>query len=157
MWIMQALLWFSFAGYGQWIASIKRRRRAEGFLIGLILGPIGCVIEACIRERSIEACEKQQLRRSEEAKVLLEERQERSRARQADAARMREEAASRAAISKARRTASYQHLSAWFDRTILKFGWYKALPEVVQPMVVGLFISLPIVCVLILIFRRLLP
>ena len=36
----------------------------------------------------------------------------------------------------------------------MKFGWYKALPEVVQPMVVGLVISLPLVVVLVYLFKR---
>ena len=54
MWTAAPVIWLSFAGYGYWIASIKRRNPGEGTILGLLLGPIGCVFEATLRERTSE-------------------------------------------------------------------------------------------------------
>src|SRR4051812_31609573 len=54
MWIMALLVWSTFAGYGCWIANIKRRRPGEGIALGLLFGPIGCIVEASLRERTAE-------------------------------------------------------------------------------------------------------
>jgi hypothetical protein len=157
VWICSPLIWFSFAGYGLWIASIKRRHPAEGTLVGLIFGPIGCVVEACLQERTAEEIEEQRMRRREEAQARLVEEKAQNVALQVQAAERRQEAQSRAEVARARRAKSYEQCSAWFDKAILKFGWYKALPEVVQPMVIGLLISVPLVAVLILTFKTWLP
>jgi hypothetical protein len=58
------------------------------------------------------------------------------------------EAETRLAAARARRAASFARWKGWFDRVILQFGWYQALPEMVQPMVIGLAIALPFVLVL---------
>lgn len=42
-----------------------------------------------------------------------------------------------------------RQFSEWFDRTILKVGRYNALPEVAQPIVIGLLVALPLVAVLV--------
>jgi hypothetical protein len=157
VWIFSPLIWLSFAGYGLWIASIKRRHPAEGILLGLFFGPIGCVVEACLQERTAEEIEEQRMQRREEAQARLEEEKERNAASRVQAAELRQEAQSRAEVARVRRAESYEQLSAWFYQTILKFGWYKALPEVVQPMVIGLLISVPLVAVLILTRKTWLP
>jgi hypothetical protein len=153
VWILAPVIWLSFAGYGYWIAAIKRRQPTEGMLIGLFLGPIGCVVEACLRERTVEEVEERRVRLQEEAQAKLEEQQEQYGARQAERARRRQEAQKRAEAARTRRAEAYERFSAWFDQAILKFGWYKTLPEVAQPMVIGLLISVPFVLVLILMFK----
>ena len=103
MWILAPVIWLSFAGYGFWIATIKRRRPAEGMLFGVFLGPIGCVVEACLRERTAEEVEAQRLRRCEEAHAWLEEKQESLLAAQTERARRRKDAGARGEMAKARR------------------------------------------------------
>ena len=147
-------LWASFAIYGVWIASIKRRPLTEGLVLGLLLGPLGCLVSISLRERDIEALEREQTRRREEAEVRLEEEERRRRAYEDQAAQMRELSRQRAEAARIRRGEAYSRVYEWFDRTVLKFGWYKGLPEVIQPIVVGLLVALPLVLTLILIFRR---
>jgi hypothetical protein len=151
------LIWLSFAGYGLWIASIKRRHPAAGILFGLLFGPIGCVVEACLQERTAEEIKEHRMRRQKEAQARLEDEKERDAALQVQAAERRQEANSQAELARVRRAESYEQFSAWFDQTILKFGWYKTLPEVVQPIVIGLLVSVPLVLALILIFKAWLP
>ena len=153
MWILTPVIWISFAGYGFWIATIKRRHPAEGILFGLCLGPIGCAVEASLREWTIEEVEERRIRRQQETLARQEAEKEQYAAHQAEAVQRRQEDQERAELARARRAEAYERFSAWFDQAILKFGWYKALPEVVQPMVVGLLISVPFVLVLILIFK----
>jgi hypothetical protein len=71
---------------------------------------------------------------------------------QAEAAQRWNEAQDRAEQAKVRRAEAYARFSEWFDEAILKFGWYKALPEVAQPIVIGLLVALPLVAVLIFVF-----
>ena len=153
MWILTPLIWLSFAGYGYWIATIKRRNPGEGVLYGLLLGPLGCVVEACLRERAPEEIEEERTRRQEEAKARLEEERDRQAALRADAILRRQEAQVRADAARARRADAFGRFSDWFDRAVLKFGWYRGLPEVVQPIVIGLLVALPLVVVMILVFR----
>ena len=40
--------WAAFAGLGAFIASAKSRPVREGLLIGLLFGPLGCLIEALL-------------------------------------------------------------------------------------------------------------
>jgi hypothetical protein len=127
-------IWAMFSGYGAWIASIKRRSLGEGLALGLFLGPVGCVVEASLRERTVEEVDEERIRRQDEAQVRLEEEV-------------------RAEVSRTRRAEAFGRFSSWFDRFILNFGWYRALPEVVQPIVIGLSVALPIVAVLIYFFR----
>ena len=155
MWIATPVIWLSFAGYGYWIASIKRRNPGEGAILGLRLGPIGCVIEAMLRERTSEEIDQERERRQQEAEERLQEQRQHQADLQAQAAIHRKEAQARAEIARIGREELYARFSAWFDRAIIKFGWYKALPEVVQPIVLGLFISLPLIALLILLLRRL--
>ena len=151
---MILVIWATFAGYGYWIASIKRRPPGEGILFGLLLGPIGCVVEATRRERTVEEVEEERVRRQVEARIRLEEDKGRQATFQAQAARQREEAQERAEVASARRAEAYARFSKLFEEAILKFGWFKALPEVAQPIVIGVLVALPLVLVTILVFRR---
>jgi ABC-type multidrug transport system fused ATPase/permease subunit len=155
MWTAAPVIWLSFAGYGYWIASIKRRNPGEGAILGLLLGPIGCVLEATFRERTSEEIDQERERRQQEAQERLQEQRQLQADLQAEAAKRRKEAEARAEIARIRREKQSARFSAWFDRAILKFGWYKALPEVVQPIVLGLLFSLPLVGLLILLLRGL--
>jgi hypothetical protein len=146
-------LWATFAGYGCWIASIKRRSPAEGIALGLFLGPIGCLVEATLRERSAAEVEEERVRQTEEAQARSEEERERRDASRAEAARRRIEARARSEAARVRRAESFARFSSWFDEAVLKFGWYEALPEVAQPIVVGTLLALPVVVGLILILK----
>ncbi len=147
-------IWATFAVYGVWISSIKRRPLGEGLALGLLLGPLGCLVSVSLRERDIEALAEEQARRQEEVNVRLEEEEQRRLAYEDQAMQMRELSQQRAEAARLRRAEFYLRVYAWFDRTVLKFGWYKALPEVAQPIVVGLLVALPLVVTLVLIFKR---
>lgn len=43
-----AVVWGIFGFLGMWIASQKGRSEAEGFLLGLLFGPLGALIEAVL-------------------------------------------------------------------------------------------------------------
>lgn len=45
-------VWLSSAGYGYWITSIKQSPHAQGLLFGLLLRPIGCMVEESVRSLS---------------------------------------------------------------------------------------------------------
>jgi hypothetical protein len=146
-------IWATFPGYGAWIATVKRRNPGEGIILGLLLGPVGCVLEASLRERTAGEVEQERARFQEEAQARLEGEKRRLAAFQAEVARRRKEARERAEAARVRRAEAYARFAAWFDRAVLKFGWYKGLPEVAQPIVVGLLVALPIVVVMALIFQ----
>ena len=149
MWLAAPAVWLSFAGYGYWIASIKRRPHAEGILFGLLLGPIGCVLEATRPERTVEEVEEVRARAIEEAEARAERERERLAAAQVEADEDSKQARIRAEEARVRRVEAYNRFSSWFDRAVLRFGWFKALPEVVQPIVIGLSVALPIVAVMV--------
>ena len=48
------LAWFIFAMLGSWIALQKARSGAEGFVLGLLFGPFGALIEALLPSISLE-------------------------------------------------------------------------------------------------------
>jgi hypothetical protein len=147
-------IWASFGGYGYWIASVKRRSPGEGLLLGILFGPVGCVVEALLGERTAEDVEQDQLRLQAEIQAKLQEEKDRRSALHAEYARHKKEAQERAEAARARRSETYTRFSIWFDRMVLKFGWYKALPEVAQPIVIGLVVAVPLVAVLFLMFKR---
>lgn len=105
-----------------------------------------------LRERTAEEVEQERGRRQEEARARFEEEKERQAALQVEAARRHQEAQARAEAARARRAEAFGPFSGWFDRAILKFGWFKALPEVAQPIVIGMLVALSPVVVLILVF-----
>src|SRR4051812_44223039 len=115
MWVVSPLLWLSFVGYGYWIANIKRRNPGEGIILGLLFGPIGCVLEASLRERTAEEVEQERIRRQEDAQTRLEEERERQAAFRAEAARRRKESKERAEVARERRAEAYARFSDWFD------------------------------------------
>lgn len=156
MWAMAPAIWLSFGGYGCWIATIKRRNPAEGLLFGLLLGPIGCVVEASRRERTqrtVEEIEEQRVRSAGEAEARAEREADRLSAWRAEDDRRRQAARLRADEARVRRAEAYVRFSIWFDRAVLKFGWFKVLPEVAQPIIIGLSLGLPVVAVVIYLFR----
>lgn len=151
--VVMLAIWATFAGYGYWIASIKRRSPKEGLALGLLLGPIGCFVAATLRERTTEEVEDAQARLHEDAVMRQEAERERQAAFQAETARRRAEAKQRAEEARERRTEAYARFSEWFDGAILRFGWFKALPEVAQPIVIGLLVAVPLAIVMILLMR----
>ena len=46
--LLFAVMWAPFSGLGAFIASAKSRPVREGLLIGLLFGPLGCLIEALL-------------------------------------------------------------------------------------------------------------
>lgn len=160
------VVWLSFGGFGAWIASVKNRPTHEGMLVGVFFGPLGCLIEALLpdgqptlvgsppsddgsdsvleKEREAEAearIRMRAIRREEWRREWEAERRENEQRRREAVARLR-------AFGK-RRLAEVR----WAFRFFLGFGWYRSLPEVAQPIVLGLAISLPIVLAIVLMMR----
>src|SRR5437588_52348 len=46
--IVFGIVWIIFGCLGAWIANQKHRDGGEGFILGLLFGPIGCLIEAIL-------------------------------------------------------------------------------------------------------------
>jgi hypothetical protein len=153
MLLLIIIVWITFAGYGYWVATVKRRHPGEGLFLGLLLGPVGVIVEASLRERTAEEVEAERTRRREEAQARAVEEQEHQAALQAEALRRRRESQARSEAARAIRAEALGRLSEWFDRVILRFGWYKALPETAQPIAIGLMIAIPLVVLLILLLR----
>ncbi|WP_422927446.1 hypothetical protein [Singulisphaera sp. PoT] len=147
-------IWSTFVGCGYWVAVIKRRHPLEGAAFGLVLGPLGCVVESVLRERTAEEVGRLKLHRQAVAEARLEARRHWREIRKAEDDRRREELAAYREDRRIRREEARERFAAWFDRTILKFGWYKALPEVLQPIVLGLLFATPLVVVMVLVLRK---
>ncbi len=43
---------------------------------------------------------------------------------------------------------------AWFNRVVIRFGWFRALPETARPIVVGLAVALPVIGMIVVFFGR---
>jgi len=150
------LIWFSFGGFGAWIASVKNRPTNEGMLVGLFFGPLGCLVEALLPDgqptlvvsRASDVGSDSVVEEESEAEVRIrmraiqrEQWQREREARHREIEQRRRETVARLQTFGARRLAE----ARWGCRFFLGFGWYRALPEVAQPIVLGLAISLPIV------------
>lgn len=158
------VVWLSFGGFGAWIASIKNRPTLEGALVGLFFGPLGCLIEALLPDGQptlavppasdggvdfVAAKENKAEARIRTRAARLEEwRQERETERRENEQRRRQAVAQLRAFGRRRLVEA-----RWVFRFFLGFGWYRALPEVVQPIVLGLVVSLPIVLVIVFMMR----
>ncbi|AGA27642.1 hypothetical protein [Singulisphaera acidiphila] len=159
-------LWIMFALFGSWIASAKGRSSLEGFVIGFLFGPLGCLIEALLPtlayatpspfhavtitpEQAAEAEQEEERRRKYQfdRDMLIAERQAKL-----DAQRD-------AALELARKQAdeTRRQAWAWFNRVVIRFGWFRALPETAQPIVVGLAVALPVICVIVILFQPVKP
>lgn len=49
-----AMAWMLFVGFGWWIALQKNRRGTEGAILGLLFGPLGCLVEALLPNQTPE-------------------------------------------------------------------------------------------------------
>ena len=49
-----AIAWVAMVGLGAFIATVKRRPLPEGFILGLIFGPFGCLIEALLPTNPVD-------------------------------------------------------------------------------------------------------
>ena len=50
--VILLLVWGLLGGVGSWIATQKGRSGAEGFVLGVLLGPIGWIIEALLPQQT---------------------------------------------------------------------------------------------------------
>jgi hypothetical protein len=50
--VFVGILAVAMGGLGAWIASQKQRDPSEGFILGLLFGPLGCLIEALLPSRN---------------------------------------------------------------------------------------------------------
>ncbi len=181
--VVLLLVWASFGGLGFWIASQKRRPEAEGLVLGLIFGPLGCLIEGLMPTKSQEEADADFARRKDEVKrryeallpartdspppLPVESPEDRVRRRQAERAAWNTEAAERLRRGTAERQAKAEaDRKAWaeadrkaraewnrFVGVVFKFGWFRALPDVLQPIVLGLAVAAPIVAVIVTALR----
>lgn len=49
-----AMAWMLFVGFGWWVALQKNRRGTEGAILGLLFGPLGCLVEALLPNQTPE-------------------------------------------------------------------------------------------------------
>lgn len=152
------VLWAIFSGLGCWIATQKHRPPEEGLVLGLLFGPFGCLIEAVLPTLQPKAPNpseppgpppKQTAQAREGGFVRLvkvESPEERYR-RDQRAAQQRE----REFIAKER---AREERREWVNRMVWRFGWFRALPETLQPILIGLAVAVPVVVALVMLFGR---
>lgn len=75
LFVVVAIGWLTMAALGAWVADQKFRSMAEGFVLGLLFGPLGVIVEALLprpqppgppRPRVTPAGEPREERRREE-------------------------------------------------------------------------------------------
>jgi uncharacterized membrane protein YeaQ/YmgE (transglycosylase-associated protein family) len=151
-----------FGGLGSWIANQKRRDGGEGFVLGFLFGPFGCLIEALLpnklaTDQSPQAATKTPEQLEEVAEAARRAKEEYLKRQRAEVERLRiAEEADLAELERRRAMirAAFARCWGWFRREIIGFGWYRKLPDVAQPIVLGLGISLPAVVVVVWLINR---
>lgn len=133
---------------GAWIAGEKRRRPEEGLVIGFLFGPLGCLIVALLPVGDHQPPEPPKTSPEDWRRRELERRE--ARERQEAARLLREHLAKQAEAARKERAAARME---WFRRVVLRFGWFRALPEIAQPIVLGLAVAAPIVVLIALALR----
>ena len=147
-------IWAMFALFGAWIASVKGRSPGEGFLIGFLFGPLGCLVEAILPNQSPGSAPVQVVTMTPEQAAQAESQ----RRQQYDAAVAREKARiakieEEYRISLEQSAERRRQAREWFVRVVVRFGWFRALPEVAQPIVVGLAVAVPVIGVVVALLR----
>lgn len=168
-----------FSGLGAWIADQKHRDQAEGLLLGLLFGPLGCLIEAMLptlepggRKRGVVERMEAALNKTfvdpdwrdrghsgmsrptvEETPQAREWRETEARLMAAQAERRAAQDRERLFLEAERSREEWKRIHEWFDRVIWRFGWFRALPEPLQPILVGLIVAAPIVTAIVVAFR----
>ena len=158
-------------GLGVYVATQKGRGEAEGLWFGILFGPIGLLIVACLptivpAARPQRAAEEpfeldagriEAMRRNDEfrkAEALRIEQQRAERAardaawRKTEDARMAKEDEEFRAAEAARKAARLEALRRGIDPSS-RWAWFKALPDVVQIAVVAILLTAPALAVLI--------
>lgn len=148
---------------GSWIAAQKNRPGGEGFALGFFFGPLGLIIEALLPTLTKEQLD--QLLREKAARRFggnfpatpsqppssaeLEAR--RAREQEWREVRERERGKTREVAEEARRHRA--EALAKMRRAIFGFGWFRALPDWLQPILIGLAVALPVVALIAIAFR----
>lgn len=167
--LLLLVMWLAFAGLGAWIAGQKHRSVEEGFALGLIFGPLGCLIEALLPmlERpddsalvksevstfdrtggAVHSREQREVQPSERNRAFWAQAQEEDRVRLREAQR---EAEARQHYKERRgeriqrrqeRILRTREFWTRFEGFYIRFGWFRALPEALQPIVVAIVIAM---------------
>jgi len=163
------LFWLMMGALASWIASQKGRSGVEGFVLGVLFGPLGVIVEAVLPSPislppaprvhsqaaagaapplSDDEIERMRRREIERAKLL---------ARQMELLRENEEQAfayRREVYRRLARSCRYLLLLAWSSvRYFLLFGWFRDIPDWLQAIALGLVFAIPGIILLILLFR----
>lgn len=144
-----------------WIASVKGRGTSEGGLPGFLFGPFGCLIEALLPNQMDSGPSPVQVVTITPEQAAQEQEQARRREYQGKrdvliAARQSKLDAEREAAQK-RAAEARRQAWEWFKRVVIRFGWFRALPETAQPIVVGLGLALPVNGVIVVLFQPVKP
>jgi hypothetical protein len=140
-----------FAFLGGWIACQKNRDPAEGAFLGFLFGPFGCLIEAVLPTLPAPAASRPaaaaRVSPPVETPAERDWREAETRLREAQL-----EKARRARLEDENRRCAEQR--EWRNRMLWRFGWYKALPETLQAIVLGFAVAAPVVAVIVRIASR---
>jgi hypothetical protein len=158
-----------FGAFGRYVAAEKNRDPGEGFLLGLLFGPLGVLVEACLpnipppatpappSSAEIALMRRQEADRQSEkekaAAALADFRRRKEAILQRYNERIAAEKAERHSQRRAERDKAYRALGIEPG----PWAWYKALSEVKQAIVLGLAFAVPAGVILIIIFLALLP
>lgn len=161
IWAGAAFFWLFMMILGAFIAKEKNRAAEEGFMLALLFGPFGVLVEALlptIQPPVVTPPAPMIADEMEASEELAEQRRKAAKRAQdlwREQARIDREAAERRAEERAERVREFWvAVGAWFRRQFVEWEWYKGLPEVMQPIVVGLAVAGPVIIVLAILWGR---
>jgi hypothetical protein len=142
-----------FGLFGGWTASQKNRDAGEGAVLGFLFGPFGVLVEALLPTKEPGPEPPSAMARGFREKMtdqgrvvrnLQDEAAERER-RLARARALDEEWLARKEESDRLRDERRE----WTRRVIWRFGWFRSMPETLQPILIGMAVSIPILFLMI--------
>lgn len=143
-WLLTALV---FGFLGMWVADQKSRPSSEGFLLGLLFGPLGVLIEAVlpngVPQAKVAVIPEDPLVRQARLIAWRADQDDRMR-RAAEAARQRE----REQIEQLKQGVAAS-LGVIVSLATAPIRAYRTIPEWAAPIVWGLLVAVPIVVALI--------
>ena len=158
------VVFFALAFLGSWIAEQKNRPRGEGFALALCLGPLGLIIESLLptlTKEQLDQLLKEKAERGgsmwdgvmpakppplappDEAEMKRIRAAKLERARRVEEARKRQEGIRRLQQEKLDNAIGF----------VFGFGWFRAMPDWMQSIFIGVGLAIPVVAVIAIVFR----
>jgi hypothetical protein len=153
--VVLAIVWCITGGLGAWVATQKYRDVGEGFILGLLFGPLGVIVEALLPTKPAAAPApaidpETEAQRIASVAAIKREREEAERQREKYARILEREAAVARMEAENRQRDRKERLEArvkWYRARGVEpgvFAWFKVLPDWLQPLLLGLVVTTPV-------------